>query len=367
MAISTINSTSFSPILCTEPGTCFLTCARTVADLYLSGIGAGEALNGTPSYVHKFIHPGVYYTSSGTEGILIETPEDLNLSDQELRESVDLLRKKISQNPMLKKHWAQVCLSDPDMKGCVAVIGKTKFLLDVPKQKMVSCVNGLNFLRSWVGQIDTLTEEEIVSKIKKSHELLCKTTKLAGMFRKQGIVVFKDNEEDKDRSPENMIRLIKARGGSQRDIEAFRKYLKKLKLKNAPTLTPAEKKALSYLGYVPLHPDEIEERMIDFANEIKTVLTEMKKCGRIDPIAIGSFVHQRIGEIHPFSDGNGRLARAFLNAILMEYGFEPVVFTNDEEYTRAVEENNKTPGHFSKYLTETVLPRLRNLRKRLDQ
>lgn len=107
--------------------------------------------------------------------------------------------------------------------------------------------------------------------------------------------------------------------------------------------------------------------MAQFASELKTALIEMKKCGRIDPIAIGSFVHQKIGEIHPFLDGNGRLSRAFLNAILMEYGVEPVVFTNDEEYTKAVEKDNQIPGHFSKYLKETILPRLRDLREYLNQ
>jgi Fic family protein len=45
----------------------------------------------------------------------------------------------------------------------------------------------------------------------------------------------------------------------------------------------------------------------------------------LHPVAVAAIFHHRFTAIHPFDDGNGRLARLLLNLILMQRGFPPVI------------------------------------------
>ncbi len=62
-----------------------------------------------------------------------------------------------------------------------------------------------------------------------------------------------------------------------------------------------------------------------------------------DPIDIASFAHCEIGRIHPFKEANGRIARIFMNVILMQGGHQPIAFASEETYTNAV----KDPQEFN--------------------
>ncbi len=72
-----------------------------------------------------------------------------------------------------------------------------------------------------------------------------------------------------------------------------------------------------------------------------------------------SYCHLQLAKIHPFLDGNGRLARLVLNYELMSNGFAPVIITADErdKYHTALEqfkvEKEITP--FIEYLKELEL------------
>ena len=51
-----------------------------------------------------------------------------------------------------------------------------------------------------------------------------------------------------------------------------------------------------------------------------------------NPIVLAALFHYKFIRIHPFDDGNGRVARILMNFILMQYGFPPVIIkTNDKE------------------------------------
>lgn len=46
---------------------------------------------------------------------------------------------------------------------------------------------------------------------------------------------------------------------------------------------------------------------------------------KIHPSVLAAFVHHRFVNIHPFDDGNGRLARILMNLILMKNGYPPAI------------------------------------------
>lgn len=52
----------------------------------------------------------------------------------------------------------------------------------------------------------------------------------------------------------------------------------------------------------------------------------------VDPIALAAVFHHKFILIHPFDDGNGRVARILMNFILMQFGYPPVIIkTEDKE------------------------------------
>ena len=69
----------------------------------------------------------------------------------------------------------------------------------------------------------------------------------------------------------------------------------------------------------------VEERMQDLIKWYE----ENKK--NLHPLIIASIIHNQFVYIHPFDDGNGRVARLLFNFILMKNGLFPIIFYNSEK------------------------------------
>jgi antitoxin component HigA of HigAB toxin-antitoxin module len=52
---------------------------------------------------------------------------------------------------------------------------------------------------------------------------------------------------------------------------------------------------------------------------------------KLNPLVLASIVHNQFVFIHPFNDGNGRVARLLFNFILIKYSFFPIIFHNDDK------------------------------------
>ncbi len=66
-------------------------------------------------------------------------------------------------------------------------------------------------------------------------------------------------------------------------------------------------------------PERVEE-------EMKTLLDEyLKKWGDTHPLYLAADLHGKFEKIHPFEDGNGRVGRVLINAILLEHGYPPLI------------------------------------------
>ncbi len=81
-------------------------------------------------------------------------------------------------------------------------------------------------------------------------------------------------------------------------------------------------------------PEETPARMSDLINWYENEVSKKD----FDPVLTASIFHYKFIRIHPFDDGNGRIARILLNFILMQFHFPPVIIkTQDKEnYFRAL-------------------------------
>ena len=78
---------------------------------------------------------------------------------------------------------------------------------------------------------------------------------------------------------------------------------------------------------------------------------------KVHPIETASFLHHKFVAIHPFSDGNGRVARLLTNLYLISRGFPPIVLKKEDrgkyyKYLRAADAGNLNP--FTNFITKSV-------------
>ncbi|KAF5409861.1 MAG: hypothetical protein C5S43_05780 [Candidatus Methanocomedens sp.] len=76
-----------------------------------------------------------------------------------------------------------------------------------------------------------------------------------------------------------------------------------------------------------------------------------------DPIETSAFLHHRFVEIHPFIDGNGRVARLLTNLYLIGLGYFPIVIKTEDRtkyyrYLKAADAGN--PGSFANFIAKAI-------------
>ena len=61
------------------------------------------------------------------------------------------------------------------------------------------------------------------------------------------------------------------------------------------------------------------------ASDMQKLLSWYHATEKIHPLQMAALFHSRFEKIHPFEDGNGRVGRILLNAILLEHGYPPLI------------------------------------------
>lgn len=64
-------------------------------------------------------------------------------------------------------------------------------------------------------------------------------------------------------------------------------------------------------------------------SEVETLLALLESYGDDDPVIVAAWAHHRFTQIHPFQDGNGRVARALTTLILLKHNLLPLVVDRD--------------------------------------
>lgn len=79
------------------------------------------------------------------------------------------------------------------------------------------------------------------------------------------------------------------------------------------------------------------------------------------PLTIATYFHQEfLNRIHPFSDGNGRIARIFLNLILLKNGFPPIFIkeVNKDDYLKRFEFSDEDTEPMFEFMADRLIESL---------
>lgn len=92
----------------------------------------------------------------------------------------------------------------------------------------------------------------------------------------------------------------------------------------------------------PSRPDGIIHEYcppVQVDSEIEMLLTWLDSYSQEDPVVVAAWAHHRFTQIHPYQDGNGRVARALTTMVLARAGLLPLVIDRDMrvEYLNALE------------------------------
>jgi Fic family protein len=82
-----------------------------------------------------------------------------------------------------------------------------------------------------------------------------------------------------------------------------------------------------------------------------------KNMNRMHPVQLAALAHHKLTHIHPFTDGNGRTARLFMNLVLMQKGYPMVVILKNDrrKYYRALEKADKgNTDEIEKFVAQAV-------------
>ena len=99
-------------------------------------------------------------------------------------------------------------------------------------------------------------------------------------------------------------------------------------------------------------PEELDEKMHEFILQLPKLKAELH------PVEYAAMVHIIFVNIHPFTDGNGRVARLLMNLALLQSGYNIVVIPPvvRADYISAIQKtNNGNNADFINFISEMVL------------
>jgi Fic family protein len=87
------------------------------------------------------------------------------------------------------------------------------------------------------------------------------------------------------------------------------------------------------------------------ASEVDNLLAWLQSYADQNPLLVSAWLHHRFTQIHPFQDGNGRVARVLATMVLLKAGLLPLVVDRDRrpEYLEALESADR--GSLDKLVT----------------
>lgn len=103
-------------------------------------------------------------------------------------------------------------------------------------------------------------------------------------------------------------------------------------------------------------PEETPAKM----NDLMSWYAEASQSTEVHPLIMAALFHYRFVAIHPFDDGNGRMARLLMNLVLMRHNYPPVVIRQDSNsrnqyYNALAQADAGDHAPFATLIAETLI------------
>ena len=108
---------------------------------------------------------------------------------------------------------------------------------------------------------------------------------------------------------------------------------------------------ISGSNYLVTKEEDIQKEMNDLCEWIKT------KRNEYHPVEFAALLHKKFVFIHPFKDGNGRVARLLMNTAFIQDGYLPVLIPPilRTEYISLLEKAHENDSSFINFISEREL------------
>lgn len=149
---------------------------------------------------------------------------------------------------------------------------------------------------------------------------------------------------------DHMFTLIRERMITEQDICKLHRLFYESINKEAAGVYRAHECIITGSNYPVTSPKDIKKEMRELA---KWIVTDRNQ---FHPVEFAAKLHERFVFIHPFEDGNGRVARLIMNLALLQDGYllaivPPVV---RHEYIQLLERAHKDDKPFVEFIAERV-------------
>lgn len=289
---------------------------------------------------YRMVHPGMLSNHEGTASLVNRgRGDDIFAVDVSwLNKMQKLCKSKLPSE--IKKTFESPAYAG---KGYSCLIeGHEVSTLHNPKNKANYKKAYEHFSNELSNGFWSLSEEDMILQIKQIHTFLFDKIDIEGkpgQYRSSQMVILGDDGVSFEDLIASKLPLL-----SKKDQKTILSILGDRD--RFERLSEKDRKQLNKLAPVCPAWQKVDRLMQAFVKELK----KRKEEGE-DPIALAAFAHQRIGEIHPFVDGNGRVSRIVMNAILAQEGYPPVVFDYDSEYTEKVAQGIQA---FTSYMRDKI-------------
>ena len=147
-----------------------------------------------------------------------------------------------------------------------------------------------------------------------------------------------------------MYKLIKNNQITENNIKKLHKLFYELIEPDKAGIYRTEQVFISGSKYKPTKPENIQEQMTLFVNKYKT------NKNSLHTVELAAKIHKDFVFIHPFIDGNGRVARLLTNLIFIKASFPIVIIPPilRAEYIAFLEKAHINDIDFIKFIAERV-------------
>ncbi len=291
-----------------------------------------------PNYLIPHTHPGIFMPPNLLE--IAQRNTDPNLAP----------KKSIETHIRFMRKHCVVVDEHPEIVGCESSSGQqlaqstlNRFMSD-PNFQIEKIPN------SYLRGILLLLSSQITLSQNQSFR-----TVNVSIYRAPGIGELFENREKfvaylQKNDPENLDCFLRCAKNE------FPQFLQEVQnnpfedpISESRVLSPESKKFLKSYFDQTIDPRFIESKMDQFFTELKKKIIAQES-----PIEIAAFAHMRIVKLHPFTNGNGRTARLFMNLLLQQFGHPPIYFYSEKEYAREVQMGLKDIGSFARFISRKI-------------